>query len=134
QQSGTQLAANSGFGALAGRSGSATRTAAAFGGSSTESGGPPILPGVRIAADVTNNALLIYANQENYRIIERTLEQLDRPQLQVAIDATIAEVTLNDALNYGVQFFLQKGNLAIVSNTVPNAGSTAISPTLPGFN
>ena len=134
QQSGTQLAANSGFGALAGRSGSATRTAAAFGGSSTESGGPPILPGVRIAADVTNNALLIYANQENYRIIERTLEQLDRPQLQVAIDATIAEVTLNDALNYGVQVFLQKGNLAIGSNTVPNASSTAISPTLPGFN
>ena len=134
QQSGTQLAANSGLGgALGGRSGSATRTAA-LGGASAESGGPPILPGVRIAADVTNNALLIYANQENYRIIERTLEQLDRPQLQVAIDATIAEVTLNDALNYGVQVFLQKGNLAIGSNTTPNATSTAISPTVPGFN
>ena len=52
----------------------------------------------------------------------------------MAIDATIAEVTLNDALNYGVQVFLQKGNFAIGSNTVPNATSTAISPTLPGFN
>lgn len=133
---GTQLAANSGLGGPSGGQGSAARPGAlsrvaSAGGSS---GGPPILPGVRIAADVTNNALLIYANQENYRIIERTLEQLDRPQLQVAIDATIAEVTLNDALNYGVQFFLQKGNFAIGSNTVPNASSTAISPTLPGFN
>jgi type II secretory pathway component GspD/PulD (secretin) len=27
----------------------------------------------------------------------------DRPQLQVAIDATIAEVTLNNSLSYGVQ-------------------------------
>ena len=134
QQSGTQLAANSGFGgSLGGRSGSATRTAA-LGVSSTESAGPPILPGVRIAADVTNNALLIYANQENYRIIERTLQQLDRPQLQVAIDATIAEVTLNDALNYGVQFFLQKGNFAIGNNPGPNATTTTPTATVPGFN
>ena len=42
-----------------------------------------LLPGVRITADVTNNSLLIYANQENYRIIEQTLRQIDRPQLQV---------------------------------------------------
>ena len=39
-------------------------------------------------------------------IIERALDQLDRPQLQVAVDVTIAEVTLNDSLSYGVQFFL----------------------------
>ena len=45
-------------------------------------------------------------SRENYRIIERTLTQLDRPKLQVAIDVTIAEVTLNDELSYGVQFFL----------------------------
>jgi len=142
QSAGTQLASNSGFGGASGGQSSAGRVAAAFsrvasaGGSGSGSGGEgqPLLPGVRIAADVTNNALLIYANQENYRIIERTLEQLDRPQLQVAIDATIAEVTLNDALNYGVQFFLQKGNFAIGSNTTPNATSTAISPTVPGFN
>ncbi len=53
-------------------------------------GGPLLLPGVRITADAINNTLLIYANRENYRIIEQTLKQLDRPQLQVSIDATIA--------------------------------------------
>ena len=60
-----------------------------------------------------NNTLLIYANQESYRIIERTLHQIDRPQLQVSIEATIAEVTLNDNLNYGVQFFLKSSDLGL---------------------
>ncbi len=69
-------------------------------------GNAPLLAGVRITPDVVNNTLLIFASQENYRIIERALQQIDRPQMQVAIDATIAEVTLNNDLNYGVQFFL----------------------------
>ena len=37
------------------------------------------LPGVRITPDVANNSILIYANEEEYRIIERALNQLDRP-------------------------------------------------------
>ena len=105
-------------------------------------GGPgPLLPNVRIAADVVNNALLIYANQENYRIIERTLQQLDQPQLQVAIDATIAEITLNDALQYGVQFFLKSKDVGLppnsgsmVNNTVVGTATAALSRLLPGFN
>ncbi len=136
--SGTQLAANSGYAATLGQnSGARTGTlgrGAVASASTGASEGPPILSGVRIAADVTNNALLIYANQENYRIIERTLEQLDRPQLQVAIDATIAEVTLNDTLNYGVQFYLQKGNFAIGNNPASTATTTSPTPTVPGFN
>ena len=70
-------------------------------------------------ADVVNNNLLIYANQESYGIIKRALEQIDRPPLQVAIDATIAEVTLNDNLQYGVQFFLKSSNVG----APPNSGS-----------
>jgi general secretion pathway protein D len=96
-----------------------------------------ILPNVRISADAANNALLIYANQENYRIIERTLQQIDRPQLQVAIDATIAEITLNDTLTYGVQFFLKSKNLGLPSDKgslLNTIGTAAISRVLPGFN
>jgi general secretion pathway protein D len=91
-------------------------------------GGAP-LPNVRITADVANNSILVYANEEDYRVIERTLTQLDRPKLQVAIDVTIAEVTLNDQLDFGVQFFLDKGALMNVSQS-----SLPIAPTLPGFN
>ena len=99
--------------------------------------GPALLQGVRITPDVVNNALLIYANQENYRIIERTLNQLDRPQLQVAIDMTIAEVTLNDNLNYGVQFFLKSQDFGAPVNTgsaINSAAGAVLAQTLPGFN
>jgi general secretion pathway protein D len=97
-----------------------------------------ILPGVRITADAVNNTLLIYANQESYRIIEQTLRQLDRPQLQVGIDATIAEITLNERLNYGVQAFLQSTDVGAhpdKGSGLITAGTTAvINRILPGFN
>jgi general secretion pathway protein D len=102
-------------------------------------GGPAILPGVRITADTANNSLLIYSTQENYRIIEQTLYQLDRPQLQVSIDATIAEITLNDSLKYGVQYFLQSKDVGLKPDSgsvdlVNSATSAVLSRALPGFN
>jgi general secretion pathway protein D len=87
--------------------------------------GGALLQGVRITADNVNNTLLINASQEQYKIIERTLRQIDRPQLQVAIDATIAEVTLNDNLSYGVQAFLTSKNLGLGTDK----GSLLNSPT-----
>ena len=98
--------------------------------SSTKAGTGGYLPNVRITADVTNNAILVYANAESQRVVEQTIRQIDRPQRQIAIEATIAEVTLNDQLNYGVQYFLasQKGS---ISNTIPGItanGTTAIEP------
>lgn len=81
------------------------------------SNGPPALQGVRITPDTVNNTLLIYADQQNYQVIESTLRQVDRPQLQVAIDATIAEVTLTDELSYGVQTYLTSHNLGLKPNT-----------------
>jgi general secretion pathway protein D len=90
----------------------------------------PLLPGIRITPDVVNNAVLIYATQDTYRIIERALVQLDRPQLQVAVELTIAEVTLNDNLNFGVQFFLNNKFGALINSATPSLPTT----TLPGFN
>jgi general secretion pathway protein D len=79
--------------------------------------GQPVLQDVRITADAINNKLLIYADQANYRIIEATLMQIDEPQLQVAIEATIAEITLNNSLSYGVQSYLTSKNLGLKPNT-----------------
>jgi general secretion pathway protein D len=96
-------------------------------GAGAGTGGKPLLQGVRITADTVNNTLLIYADQENYRIIQSTLQQVDQPQLQVAIDATVAEVTLNDELSYGVQYFLTSHNLGLRPDqgSVLNTQSTA---------
>jgi len=94
--------------------------------------GAGVMPGVRITADVTNNSILVYANRDAQRIVEQTLRQIDRPQLQVAIDATIAEVTLNDQLTYGVQFYLQSHpDRGSIINSI---GGAIIAQQLPGFN
>lgn len=87
------------------------------------SGGLPkgVFANVRITADSNNNSIIVYSNQEDYRVIERSLRELDRPQLQVAIEATVAEVTLTDALQYGVQYYL--GNKARATGSLSNAGA-----------
>ncbi|MGA2495908.1 MAG: type II secretion system secretin GspD [Roseiarcus sp.] len=92
-----------------------------------------LLPGVRITADTVNNSLLIYARPDSFAVIERALNQIDRPKLQVAIDVTIAEVTLNDQLSYGVQFFLAN-HAGAIANTVSGQmpSSTSSSDPLSG--
>lgn len=123
-----------------------------LGGGGKSGSGPGILPNVRITADVTNNAVLVYANAESQRVVEQTIRQIDRPQRQIAIEATIAEVTLNDQLNYGVQFFLasRKGSVSNTISGVSSGGSTGgldlpatavdaaagalLGRVLPGFN
>lgn len=93
-----------------------------------------VMPGVRITADTSANSLLVYASAENYRTIERALQQIDRPRAQVAIDVTIAEVTLNDQLNYGVQFYLANhvglGSVGLSGSGQPLTSSDTAS----GFN
>ncbi|MDR3212729.1 MAG: type II secretion system secretin GspD [Azoarcus sp.] len=59
---------------------------------------------VRVVADPNKNALLIYANQRDYRRIEEALRRLDSAPTQVLIEASIIEVTLNDDLQYGLQW------------------------------
>ena len=102
--------------------------------SAGQGGESSVLPGVRITADPADNSLLVYASAENYRIVERALQQIDRPKAQVAIDVTIAEVTLNDQLNYGVQFYLANHtNLGSVGLT--NSGQAlANTDSSSGFN
>jgi general secretion pathway protein D len=146
--SGTSAAGGLGGAAPGGAGGAFDRNGGGGGG-----GGQQVLQGVRITADTVNNTLLIYADQNNYHIIESTLQQVDQPQLQVAIDATIAEVTLTDELSYGVQFYLTSHNLGLKpdqgsalntqSTSAPNSSAAAaagtavnafISRALPGFN
>jgi general secretion pathway protein D len=115
-QSGTSPGGIAGFGqpqAAAGSNPQGSGSTLDRSGAGTGSNGQPLMQGVRITPDVVNNSLLIYADQGNYKIIEATLLQLDQPALQVAIDATIAEVTLTNELSYGVQFFLKSKGLGL---------------------
>jgi general secretion pathway protein D len=135
-QSGTNTNGTSGFGGqTAASAGANTSGTGSLDSRSPGGGGQPLLQGVRITADTVNNTLLIYADQGNYRIIEATLQQVDQPQLQVAIDATIAEVTLSDELSYGVQSYLTSHNLGLgtdkgsILNTQSAAAPTTTATT-----
>ena len=61
---------------------------------------------VKIIADESNNALIIVATAQDYVIVHKVIKQLDVMPLQVLIDATIVEVTLEDSLKYGIKWFL----------------------------
>lgn len=62
------------------------------------------LGGIRVMADELNNSVLIWSTKGEYAKIETTLKRLDLPLTQVMIEATIVEVTLNDDLQYGLQW------------------------------
>jgi general secretion pathway protein D len=87
----------------------AIRRAAAPGQPVPESSGPEDAS-IRIIADDTTNSLVVRASPREYQKIREALQELDILPLQVLIEATIAEVTLNDELRFGVEWFFQSGD------------------------
>ncbi len=59
------------------------------------------------------------------------MKLLDIVPLQVLIEATIAEVRLNDQLKYGVKWFFDTGDAEFKFNDL---ASDTLSPIFPGFN
>ena len=114
---------------------------------STETGGGGGAGGnvnrIRIIANRTNNALLVYATPAEYSVIEGMLHKIDIIPLQVLIEATIAEVDLNDQLQYGTQFFFKTDHVAETLGSTgtsgpfnppfPPLGSLPFPSTLPYF-
>jgi general secretion pathway protein D len=95
---------------------------------------------IRIIANRRNNALLVYATPNEYGVIEGMLRKIDIIPLQVLIEATIAQVDLNDALQYGTQFFFKTDHVAETlgpANTFnpafPVLGNLPFPSTLPYF-
>jgi general secretion pathway protein D len=86
---------------------------------------------IRIIADEPNNALFILATPQDFRDIDAALNRLDVEPLQVLIEATIAEVSLNDKLKYGVEWFFRQGNSSIDLAQLASGIPTAM---FPGFN
>ena len=94
---------------------------------------------MRIISNPQNNAILVYSTQREQDTVVGMLRKIDILPLQVLIDATIAEVTLNDQLQYGTQFFFKSGGInGVLSNATQSLASTALSSAalnavLPGF-
>ncbi|MDJ0739730.1 MAG: type II secretion system secretin GspD [Gammaproteobacteria bacterium] len=107
-------------------------------------GGAPFVPpqlaeaasAAQIIADEDNNAILVMATATEHRVIQRAIRKLDIPRRQVLVEATIAEVTLTDNLQYGVQWFLDGKIGEFDSRTSLFSGNTAALSTsvAPGFS
>ena len=75
----------------------------------SQEGQNSILQGAQVRPDVSTNSLVVMARPEAYGLIEATIRRLDILPTQVLIEATIAEVGLNDTLRHGVRWYFQKG-------------------------
>jgi len=101
------------------------------------SGGTPNT--MRIIPNPDNNAILIFATGEEEDTVESMLHKIDILPLQVRIDAIIAEVTLNDNLSYGTQFFFQHhavngGLIQTAANALTGANAfLPTQPAVPGY-
>src|SRR5690606_11362880 len=85
---------------------------AAQGAARPPTGGPrdDRLAGISVIEDEANNSLVITATALEYRRVRQILERLDVAPSQVLLEATIAEVRLNDRLQMGVRWFFEAGN------------------------
>ncbi|KZK81546.1 Type II secretion system protein D precursor [Pseudovibrio sp. Ad13] len=83
---------------------------------------------VGIVADTRNNALLVNSTYKEFKHIRDVVQALDLPLSQVVIEATIAEVNINDNLSYGVQWYLSKGNFAGGVGAVAQGAARPASP------
>jgi general secretion pathway protein D len=88
--------------------------------------GPTDAP--QIVTDDNNNALIIRADAAEYDSIEKIIRQMDITPDQVMIEATIVEVTLNDNLKYGVEWYFKNG-----SQTFTQAATGVPLTSFPGF-
>ena len=66
---------------------------------------------IRVVADEFNNTILVWSTGSQFRKIEASLKRLDVAPIQVLIEASIIEVTLNDSLRYGVEWLFKNNHL-----------------------
>jgi general secretion pathway protein D len=91
---------------------------------------------VRIVADTDRNSLLITASPRQYSKIIDALDELDTIPLQVLVEATIIEVSLEGDLEYGLQWFFRERHGSytgegLLTNVIDATLPATVSP---GFN
>ncbi len=87
--------------------------------------------GLRIVPDEATNALLILATPNEFGVIDNALKRLDQPPRQVLIEASLAEVTLNDEIKFGVEWAFKSSTASVGFS--PNSNGSVAS-LFPGFS
>ena len=97
-------------------------------GSGVDTGFLQYAEGVRILPDPRTNSLLVMATKEDMVRIEQLIRSMDTSVAQVQIEVVIAEVTLNNELDVGVDLFNRLSRAGQVSGTGGNStdGNTPV--------
>lgn len=85
----------------------------------------------RIVADDTKNAIIVWGNDTEQESLARLIVSLDSTPVQVLLEATIAEVSLKDELEFGLRWFFENGK---VSGTFSDASNGAVAANFPGLS
>jgi general secretion pathway protein D len=86
-----------------------------------EESGAALEGDINIVVDEVNNALIMRCRYRDYRAILETIKKLDLYPKQVLIEVMIAEITLDDSLNYGLEWF------RFITSHPPNAQEITVS-------
>ena len=97
----TRLGGSTGFGATGGLGNNSRNTTQA---ATSQGAAVAVLGTIRVVADELNNSVLVWSTRGEFNKIESTLKRLDLPLTQVLIEASIIEVTLDETLQYGLQW------------------------------
>ncbi len=77
---------------------------------------------VQVISYATTNTLIIKANPRDYEIVEGILEELDIVPRQVLIEVVIAEITLTESTEFGIEYAFQNS----ATDITPLEGSSAL--------
>ena len=86
---------------------------------------------VRFTANDGDNTIVIRAPNPLRQQALGLLATLDKAPMQVLIDVTLIEVTLNNTTRMGVQAYLESRNASLIASTTQSA---RIGASVPGFN
>ncbi|MEL7092553.1 MAG: type II secretion system secretin GspD [Pseudomonadota bacterium] len=84
----------------------------------------------KIVADDTKNAVIVWGNDKEQQNLARLIHALDTTPVQVLLEATIAEVSLNDELDFGLRWFFENGNFRGTFSDATNGGTGSTFPGL----
>ena len=85
---------------------------------------------LRIVADPATNSLIVYGTAQEFQNVKNILKDLDIVPRQVLLDVLVAEVTLKNSENFGIEYEIFKGNTSIFGQTF-NSGGAVRSGILP---
>lgn len=93
--------------------------------------GPGLSGSVQIIPDETTNTLVIKASPQDYLQIKKVIERIDLIPRQVLIQVMVAEVQLNDATQFGIEWWLRSNKGSINGRPISEQaalGSGLVSP------